>query len=177
MTAAPDFRFATSSISAGADSGSVQWRLKRHCALRPSQLGWFYLSLCALSMTIAGFFWYQGATMVMPFAWIELAVVGAAFLLYARHAGDGEKIELRGAQLVVEFETGGRTERADFNRAWVRVEPLHGNGSLIKVSGQGRSVQVGRHVRPELRPALAREIRQALKAYQPSTPRPIADDA
>jgi len=29
---------------------------------------------------------------------------------------------------------------------------------------QGRSVVVGRHVRPELRPALAREIRLALRA-------------
>lgn len=163
MSAATDFRFATFSVRGRSDDDSVQWRLKRHCALRPSQLGWFYASLCALSMVIAGFFWFQGATMVLPFAWVELAVVGAAFLVYARHAGDGEKIELRGAQLVVELETAGRTERAEFNRAWVRVEPRYGNGSLIEVSGQGRSVQVGRHVRPELRPALAREIRLALR--------------
>jgi len=101
--------------------------------------------------------------MVMPFVWIELGAVGLAFLVYARHAGDGEKIELRGSQLVIELENAGRTERAEFNRAWVRVESRNGNTSLIEVSGQGRSVQVGRHVRPELRPALAREIRQALR--------------
>jgi uncharacterized membrane protein len=34
---------------------------------------------------------------------------------------------------------------------------------LIELSGQGRSVQVGRHVRPELREQLAREIRSALR--------------
>ena len=43
------------------------------------------------------------------------------------------------------------------------VEPKGGDGSLIEVSGQGRSVRVGRHLRPELRPALAREIRMALR--------------
>ena len=102
--------------------------------------------------------------MVMLFAWAELLVVGAAFLVYARHAGDAEKIILQGGQLVVELETAGRTQRAEFNREWVRVEPRGGDGSLIEVSGQGHSVRVGRHVRPELRPALAREIRLALRA-------------
>jgi uncharacterized membrane protein len=31
------------------------------------------------------------------------------------------------------------------------------------VSGRGRSVNVGRYLRPELRPALAQEIRRALR--------------
>lgn len=99
----------------------------------------------------------------MPFAWLELIAVGSAFVVYARHARDGEKIMLQGAELVVEQETGGRLQRAAFNREWVRVEPKSGDGSLIEVSGQGRSVRVGRHLRPELRPALAREIRFALR--------------
>ena len=101
--------------------------------------------------------------MVMLFAWLELSAVGWAFLIYARHAGDGEKIVLQGGQLVVELETAGRLRRAEFNREWVRVEPRQGDGSLIEVSGQGRSVSVGRHLRPELRPALAREIRSVLR--------------
>ena len=99
----------------------------------------------------------------MPFAWLELAAVGAALLVYARHARDGEMISIQGTQLVVELETAGRLERAEFNREWVRIEPKAGDGSLIVVSGQGRSIRVGRHVRPELRPALAREIRFALR--------------
>lgn len=140
------------------------WLLKRHCSLTPAQLGWFYLSLCLVSLSIAGFFWLQGADLVMPFAMMELLAVGAAFVLYSRHAGDAEKIVLQGGQLVIELETAGRTERAEFNREWVRVEPKDGDGSLIEVSGQGRSVRVGRHVRPELRPLLAREIRFALRA-------------
>lgn len=101
----------------------------------------------------------------MAFTWVELLAVGAAFLLYSRHASDAEKIVLRNGQLVVEMETAGRVERTEFNQAWVRVEPKNGDGSLIEVSGQGRSVWVGRHLRPELRPALAREIRIALRAH------------
>lgn len=122
-----------------------------------------FMSISVMSLGIATFFWFQGATLVMPFAWLELTAVGAAFMVYARHARDGEKISLQGGQLVVELETAGRMQRAEFNREWVRVEPKDGDGSLIEVSGQGRSVRVGRHVRPELRPALAREIRFALR--------------
>ena len=40
---------------------------------------------------------------------------------------------------------------------------MAGDTSLIEVSGQGRKVKVGRYVRPELRPALAHEIRTALR--------------
>ncbi|MES2980111.1 MAG: DUF2244 domain-containing protein [Pseudomonadota bacterium] len=141
----------------------MQWLLRRNCSISPVQLGRLYVSLCVVSLGIALVFWLQGARMVMPFAWLELIAVGAAFLVYARHARDGEKIVLQGPHLVVELETGGRTERAEFAREWVRVEPSRGDGSLIEVSGQGRSVVVGRHLRPELRPALAREIRFALR--------------
>jgi uncharacterized membrane protein len=116
-----------------------------------------------VSLGIAGVFWFQGAVLVMPFACLELVAVGFAFLVYARHATDGEKISLQGAQLVVELENSGRRVRSEFNRDWVRVEPQAGDGSLIELSGQGRRVQVGRYVRPELRAVLAREIRMALR--------------
>jgi uncharacterized membrane protein len=85
-------------------------------------------------------------------------------LAYARHAADGEMISLQGANLVVELETAGRLERAEFERQWVRVEPKSGDLSLIELSGQGRSIEVGRFVRPELRQVLAREIRKALRS-------------
>ncbi|MDB5742750.1 MAG: putative transrane protein [Polaromonas sp.] len=136
------------------------WRLKRDRSHSVAQLGWFYLTLCLGCLGIAAVSWSQDAALLMTLA---LLALGAALVVYSRHAGDGEKIVLQGGQLVIELETAGRTERAAFNREWVRVEPKHGDGSLIEVSGQGRLVRVGRHMRPELRPLLAREIRIALR--------------
>ena len=71
--------------------------------------------------------------------------MGAAFLAYARHAGDGERISLQGTQLVVELENAGHLERAEFRREGVRIEPKTGDRSLIEVSGKGRRVIVGRY--------------------------------
>ena len=153
----PVFRFAT------VQGQNIHWFLKRNCSVTPAQLGWMYASLCAVSLGIAIFFWFQGAVLILPFAWLELAGVGIAFLVYARHAGDGERISLEGRQLVVELESAGQLQRAEFNRDWVRVEPGAGERSLIELSGQGRRVNVGRYVRPELRPVLAQEIRRALR--------------
>jgi len=116
-----------------------------------------------VSLAIGCGFWLHGAPLVLPFAWLELAAVGVAFLAYARHATDGETIELQEGRLIVELENGGRHERTEFLPHQVRVEPEISDRSLIEVSGQGRSVKVGRYVRPELRAALAREIRMALR--------------
>jgi uncharacterized membrane protein len=153
----PVFRFAT------VQGQAIHWFLGRNCSVTPAQLGRLYASLCVVTLGIGTFLWVQGAVMILPFAWLELAAVGAAFLAYARHAADREHISLSGRRLVVELENAGRTERAEFNRDWVRVEPAVDDRSLIEVSGQGRRVNVGRYVRPELRPALAREIRRALR--------------
>lgn len=152
------FRFATVS------GQRIDWRLVRNCPVSPAQLGWSWLCLSGVSLGIAAGFWLIGARSVMPFAWLEVVALGIAFAIYGRHAADGERISLQGSRLVVERETAGRLERAEFDRNWVRVEPKTGDRSLIMLSAQGRSVEVGRYMRPELRPALASEIRMALRA-------------
>lgn len=155
----------------GAAGGSVQWLLKRNCSLAPRQLLTFYASLCVLSLAIAGLFWLRGATLVVPFAGLELIGVGAALLMYARHAADREIIRLRPGRLVVRRVNGPRVEQVEFAPSWVRVEPESGDRSLIELSGQGRRVSVGRFVRPESRRQLAEELRWALRRWQALRPR------
>ena len=78
------FRFAT------VQGQAIHWFLGRNCSVSPTQLGWMYASLCVVSLGIGTIFWFQGAVMILPFAWLELAAVGVAFLAYARHAADRE---------------------------------------------------------------------------------------
>lgn len=151
------FRFATLSES------GMEWRLRRNCSVTPAQLGILYASLCVVSLGVAGFFWAQGATLVLPFAALELLAVGTAFLVYARHATDGERVRLAGGWLVVEQESAGRVVRSAFPRDRVRVEPGAMAAGLIEVRGGGQAVSIGRFMRADLRPLLAREIRQALR--------------
>lgn len=155
---------------------SVEWVFKRNSSLAPRQVMWFYASLCVLSLGLASVFWLRGATMVMPFAWVEMLLVGIALLVYARHAADSERIDLHEDQLTVENISGSRVERVAFNPGWVRVEPRHGDHSLIDLSGQGRRISIGRFVRPELRVQLADELRWALRRWQQRTGRSALRD-
>lgn len=150
----------------------VEWKLGRNCSLAPRQLLGFYSVLCALSLAVAAFFWWFGAPMVMSFAWIELLAVGAAMLVYARHAADKESIALRDGRLTVEHVSGGRLERVEFQSQWVRVDAQAADGALVELSGEGRRVLVGRYLRRELRRQLANELRVALRH-----PTPVRRDA
>lgn len=151
---------------AGAGEHAVQWLLKRNCSTTPRQLMGFYTSLCLVSLAVGAFFWIQGAKLVMPFASLEILAVGAALLVYSRHATDSERIRLQPGRLTVERMFGRHVERAEFAPAWVRIEPEHGDRSLIELSGQGQRIAVGRFVRPELRRQLAEELRWALRRWQ-----------
>ena len=149
------FRLATVS-----DTG-LSWVLRRNCAVTPGQLAVVLGSLGTLSLAVAGFFWLQGAVLILPFAVLELLALAAAFLVHARHAADGENIHLSADRLVVEVESAGRVQRSEFPANWVQVASRKGH-ALVELMGGGRSVQVGRYIRPDLRPVLAMEIRRAL---------------
>lgn len=153
----PRYRFAQS------DANGWQWHLVRNCSITPRQLAGLYASLSVISVGIGAGFWLQGATLVAPFAVLELVVVGLAFLIYARHAADGERVRLEHGRLEVEVERAGSVSRTVFQQPWVRVQAPLTASSLIEVSGQGQTVLLGRHVRPELRAALAQELVSALR--------------
>lgn len=137
--------------------------LRRNVSITPRQLVLAYLLLCSVSLLVAGGFWWHGVGLVVMFTGAELVAVGVALLMVARHAGDRETVVLQGREVAVEQHVGPGVERMSFRAEWLRVEPAADDGSLVELSGEGRSVRIGRHVRPELRVELARELRRALR--------------
>lgn len=142
----------------------VHWHLGRNCSVSPKQLGLMFVALGAGSVGIAAFFWFKGATLVMPFALMEVAALVVALAVHARHATDAERISLIDNALVVELESGGQASRTEFSRFWVQVGAGADPQSLIEVSGSGQKVAIGRHLRPEMRLELGREIKLALQS-------------
>ena len=130
--------------------------------MTPGQLAASFALIAFVSLTIGAFCWFQGAVLVLPFASLELLAVGIAFVVYARHALDGDRIWLEGSVLVVESENAGEMVRREFQRAWVRIEQVaHGN-AMIEICCHGQRVPVGRFIRNELRQRVAAELRLAL---------------
>lgn len=163
--------FSTRSLAEGSTSSEAldwqaEWRLRRTCSLSSQQIVLSCLALCAGSLLVAGLLWQIGAAYVLPFALFELTALGVALLFHARHATDLEFIGLRPDVVRVERSRGGRVEQLEFNPRWVRVEPQRHDGSLIRLSGQGRAIDVGQFVRPQWRRRLADEFRWALRQLE-----------
>jgi uncharacterized membrane protein len=152
----PVFHFAT------VHDTRISWNFRRNCSVTPGQLAACFGLMACVSLTIGAFCWFQGAVLVLPFASLELLAVGAAFVVYARHALDGEQIWLDGNVLVVESENAGDMVRREFQRAWVRIEQVAHGQAMIEICCHGQRVPVGRFVRNELRQRLAAELRLAL---------------
>lgn len=141
----------------------AEWQLQRHSAMTPRQMFSVYLALSVLSMLVAAACWQAGVSLVVPFTVAEMTVLAVAMVLYVRHASDRDLIAMNPSLVRVEQHRAGQISRVDFNPRWVRVEPEQHDGSLVRMSGQGRSVVVGEYVPRDCRRQLAEEFRWALR--------------
>ena len=142
------------------DGGAWHWRFRRNCALRPGQL---FGAFAAFALTLAGvamLFWIRGVHLVALFTGLEVAAVGAALLVYARHSADYERIAINTEAIVVEWMFGGREGRIVFDPRRTRIQAQ--DGGLVQLSERDRRVLIGRHLRPERRASLARDLRRAV---------------
>jgi uncharacterized membrane protein len=139
-----------------------EWLLKRNCALSPLQLGVFYLTLVFVSLLIGSVFALLGAWMVLPFSGLEMIALGAALVIYGRHALDHERVVLNDCGLTVETVDAGRRTVTRLNPYWVQVVTESGFRSAVYLRDQGLRVAVGRHLDDAGRRRFAQELRRAL---------------
>ena len=149
-------------LQADAEPAVREWLMKRNCSVSPRQFVWFYASLVLFSLAIAASVVIRGAWPVLPFTGIELLVVGAAFVIHARHAIDYERIRLYPNRLTIEQMSGQRLMQFEFNPRWVRIEQGASPRDPIKIVSQGQTVLIGVHLAQYRRASFARELRAAL---------------
>ena len=152
-----------------ADSPRLEWVSKRNCALTPGQLAQLLSIPAVSSLAIAATFASRGAWWILVFAVIEVAGLTAAYLHYARYAGAYERLLLMPGRLVFEFNSGTATTREELDSGLARIEVVYaripgfdGDG-LVTVRASGRTLQLGRFVPAEQRPALATWLRQEVR--------------
>jgi uncharacterized membrane protein len=136
------------------------WMLKRNCAITPWQFGVFYCSLATVSLSIAAFWTAMGAWTVLPFAGIDLVAVGAAFLVYARHATDYERIVITPEHLIIETALASRITVIELNPHWIRIGLQEKPRPKIEIRSAGRVILVGTHVPAHRRAIIAGEMRR-----------------
>lgn len=144
------------------EAWQAEWRLSR---VLPISVPHFVLA-CLGVLLAAGLALSLAGVPVRPWAPALLGctlLMGLGAVLLTRMASDGEHIAMHSGLVRVTRRQGGRVRTTDFLPRWVRIEPEQHDRSLIRLSGQGRSVMVGVHIQPQERRQLADELRWALR--------------
>jgi len=149
---------------------------RRNNSLGARQLWLVFGVLAAFSLALAFAFAVAGAWMVLPYSILELALVGLAFRLVVRRAGDWERLVVRGDRVIVERRAGGNRERREWNLCWLRVQ-CEGGGAesafhrftaepVLTLAFAGEMWRFGDALPAAERVALARELRRLVAARQ-----------
>lgn len=134
--------------------------LKRNCSISPAGLAGVFAALALVVLTIGGVFALAGAWLILPFAGLEVLLLGAAYLLYARRAADFERIELRGGRLKIEVYEALRTARYEMEARRAR---LFFENDRVLLRGAGEELELGRHLDAPTRAVFAAELRKRLR--------------
>jgi len=131
--------------------------LKRNCSMSPKALAGVFAALALVVLVIGAGFALAGAWLVLPFAGLEVLLLGAAYLAYARHAADYERLEIEPGDLRVEVAQANRVARYRLVNAKVSVE----DGRVV-VRDAKEELEVGRYLGAEARVELAAELQKRL---------------
>ena len=148
--------------SRDSDQVEMQWVFRKNCSLTPRQLLLWYLSLCVITLVIAGGFWLAGYWIVLPFAGLELGLVALAFAVYARHAADYEMVQLNRYQLKITRASGPNVVETVLSPQWVRLDYNGRYKSPLTISHKGQQLRIGKFIAEKDKPLLHKELRAAL---------------
>jgi uncharacterized membrane protein len=135
--------------------------LRRNCSIAPRALLLVFALLAALAAGIASAFAALGAWLILPFAGLEIVLLGAAFWVTARHATDFERIERARDRLTVDVSEAERVRHyeMDARRARVRLR-----GGQVLLQAPRTQLEVGRHLDAASRAGFAAELGKRLQS-------------
>ena len=140
--------------------------LAPHCSLSPRGAGWFFGSLCAISMAIGGFFAALGLWPILPFAGLEMSVLGFALWLNMRRRFHTQTILINDAHVEIELRTSRGVNSFVFPRHWAQVKlrraksPWHPSSLIIQ--SHGRMCELGGFLTEDARRALAERLQRLI---------------
>ncbi|MEL7448381.1 MAG: DUF2244 domain-containing protein [Pseudomonadota bacterium] len=150
-----------------ADCPAHTVEISPNCSLTPRQAWLFYGWVSVASLSLAGLFALQGYWPVLPFAGLELAVLGIALLITMKRGRYREVISISSQEIVVERGEADDREEQRFPRAWaqVRLESARArtHPSRLLISAHGKGLEVGACLTESERTGLFRRLRELVK--------------
>jgi len=137
--------------------------LKRNISISPIHLAFIFILLGSVSIFIGVVFYLLGAPAILPFSFIEVFALVAAYFYNALHANDFERLRVDSQNVYFESKFGLKYREENFLKSLARIVPNEHN-TLINLSQGQKSIHLGKNIHTSLRSLLEMEIKQALKA-------------
>ena len=147
----------------GQSHGSAWvWHLKRNISISPATMAWIFIGLGFVSLLIGAGFYVAGATLILPFSLVEIAVLMFAYVYNAIHANDYEKLTVEGNSVRIESKVGLKIYQMQLVRSLTRVDTVRHLNEIIQLRQGSSHTLFGKFVHANLRPLLAKKIADRL---------------
>jgi uncharacterized membrane protein len=156
-----DMEFPTREAQFAATRAGFRVILKRNCSISPRALLLVFALLAAVVVSIASAFAVLGAWLILPFAGLEIVLLGAAFWITARHATDYERIERARDRLTVDVSEAERVRHYELDARGARVQFRDGH---VLLRAPRTQLEVGRHLDAASRAGFAAELGKRLQS-------------
>lgn len=148
-------------------SASVRcFELTPRCSLTPRTARIFVLTVAAGTFGVASVFALQGFWPILPFAGLEIALLGWAVRASMRKGAERETIVVSEDFVTVQRRSAQGSDSSVFPRHWVKVK-LHAplaalHPSRLLLESHGRACEVGRFLTEDERRSLAARLKQVV---------------
>jgi|TARA_Y100000590_G_scaffold8850_1_gene10989 uncharacterized membrane protein len=127
---------------------------------------YFFISFITISIAL-GFF-SQGLTLILPFAGVELAALGAVLYISAWRSNIKEVVSVTENNIRVEIGRKSPEKTFKFDRAWAQIvlERSWNNWypSRLLLRSHGRQLEIGKFLNEQERQRLAIELNKIIKS-------------
>lgn len=127
----------------------------------------FVICFAVLSLTIGLSFFSVGLWLVLPFAGLEIFVVGIAIGYAMRRSEGYESVAVTDREVSILKSEFGRSRSYNFQRYWTQVRLENGPSRLqprrLLIGSHGRFVEIGRELVDEDRENFAARLAEAVK--------------
>lgn len=150
------------------EAASASLAIRPNRSLSVAGVTVLFVALSALALTVGIGFALAGAWMVLPFAALEVLIVGLLCRWFYRHIDDCELVVVERDRVKVVKRSGTRVSRDEFPRYWVRViserERDKPGLTRLRLGSHGRFVTLAEGVNGADRETVARELQALLRA-------------
>jgi uncharacterized membrane protein len=158
----------------------LMFQIAPNCSLRPRSAVLFFAGICLVSFSIAGTLAFLGMWPILPFAGLEMLVLGWALHASLRRRNHSQTILLTDDLVRVETRSGERCEQIEFTRHWAQVKlrraHIRLHPSRLTIESHGRSYEVGGFLNEEERRALAGQLMRSVGRINESPPLSTAQE-